>query len=145
LERLTGEAREPGTKAKYGLMSTESELERSATFVATLMVGRNVGLKEGDISSRAAFERTVLRHTRGTYAAAGHQVRTRPSSATLAERRPDAPAGSGKRAAARLMDGRVQLFATFDRWAHERHIPEGTVEQLRVDFDSRYVRALTQF
>ncbi|WP_405805118.1 hypothetical protein [Streptomyces sp. NBC_01187] len=145
LERLTGDAQEPGEKAKNGLMSTEIELERSANFIATLMVGRNVGLKEGWISSRAAFERAVLRHTRGTYAAAGHQVRTRPASATLADRRPDASAGSGKRAAARLMDGRVQLFATFDRWARERHIPEGSAERLRVEIDSRYVLALTQF
>ncbi|MFI8854552.1 hypothetical protein ACIGW3_30720 [Streptomyces sp. NPDC053499] len=144
LERLTDKAQEPGEEPKEGVMATETELERSATFVAELMGARTAAVKDGFAlaPSLAAFDRAVLEHTRGLYHPADHRVRTRPSDATLAQRRPDASAGSGKRAVERLMDGRVQLFTVFDAWARKRHIPAGTVERLRTDMDTRYANAL---
>ncbi|MGP3973263.1 hypothetical protein ACTWQF_04340 [Streptomyces sp. 8N114] len=142
LERLTDDAQEPGDKPKDGVMSTEMELEESATLVAELMAARTVAVKEGLAPPLAQFDRAVLRHTRGLYHPADHQVRSRPSAATLAQRRPDASAGSGKRAVQRLMDGRVQLFAVFDAWARDRGIPAGRAERLRIQLDTRYANSL---
>ncbi|RCG20664.1 hypothetical protein DTL70_20455 [Streptomyces diacarni] len=142
LERLTDDALEPGAKTEYGLSGTESELEQSAAFVARLMASRTSALANGLASSPDAFDRAVLRHTRGLYHAADHRVRSRPSAATLAQRRPDASPGTGGRAAEQLMDGRIQLFAVFDAWAKERGIPPGRAERLRVAIDWRYVLGL---
>ncbi|MEU4969582.1 hypothetical protein [Streptomyces smyrnaeus] len=142
LERLTDSAQEPGTKAKEGITGTELELEQSATVVAELMASRTVAVKDGLAPSLAEFDRAVLRHTRGLYHPADHRVRSRPSAATLAQRRPDASPGRGKRATERLMDGRVQLFTVFDAWARERGIPEGRAERLRGQLDARYANAL---
>ncbi|MGI5349345.1 hypothetical protein ACQEU8_14265 [Streptomyces sp. CA-250714] len=142
LERLTDGAQEPGDKPKDGLSSTEMELEQSATFVAELMASRTLAVKEELAPSLAEFDRAVLRHTRGLYHPADHRIRSRPSSATLAQRHPDASAGNGKRAAERLMDGRVQLFAVFDTWTRQRAIPAGHAERLRIQMDSRYANAL---
>ncbi|MBO8195816.1 hypothetical protein ITI46_29820 [Streptomyces oryzae] len=142
LERLTDSAQEPRDDPEDGVQSSEMELERSATFVAELMASRTVAVKDGLAPSLAEFDRAVLRHTRGLYHPADHQLRTRPSAAALAQRRPDASAGSGKRAAERLMDGRVQLFAVFDAWAKERGVPAGRAERLRLQMDARYANAL---
>ncbi|MFF9560329.1 hypothetical protein ACF1DY_31515 [Streptomyces albus] len=142
LERLTDDAQEPGNRTEDGLMPTETELEQSATFVADLMASRTKAVHEGLAPSLAGFDRAVLRHTRGLYHPAGHRVRSRPSAATLAQRRPDRTAGTGEKAARRLMDGRIQLFTVFDAWAKGRGVPPGRAERLRVAMDSRYVRAL---
>ncbi|CAL9535200.1 hypothetical protein [Streptomyces albus] len=142
LERLTDDAQEPGNRTKDGLMPTETELEQSATFVADLMASRTKAVHEGLAPSLSGFDRAVLRHTRGLYRPAAHRVRSRPSAATLAQRRPDRTAGTGEKAARRLMDGRIQLFTVFDAWVKERGVPPGRAERLRVAMDSRYVRAL---
>ncbi|WP_019354873.1 hypothetical protein [Streptomyces sp. AA1529] len=142
LERLTDTAREPGGKPESGALSAEMELEQSATFVAELMGSRTVAVRDGLAPSLAQFDRAVLRHTRGLYHPADHRVRTRSSTAALAQRSPDASAGQGKQAAERLMDGRVQLFAVFDAWARERGIPEGLAERIRIRMDTRYASSL---
>ncbi|MDF4253908.1 hypothetical protein [Streptomyces sp. WMMB303] len=142
LERLTDTAQERPEMPESGTLSTELELEQSATLVAELMTSRTLAVKEGLVSSSDAFDRSVLRHTRGLYHPADHRIRTRPSAATLAQRHPDASAGNGAKAAERLMDGRVQLFAVFDAWVRERGIPEGRAQRLRVKMDSRYANAL---
>ncbi|NSC23435.1 hypothetical protein FM076_20680 [Streptomyces albus subsp. chlorinus] len=142
LERLTAAPREPGERAEDGQLAVETELEQTAAFVAGLMAARTEAVHEGLAPSLAGFDRAVLRHTRGVYHPTGHRVRSRPSAATLAQRRPDAPAGKGERAVARLMDGRVQLFAVFDKWVKDRGVPPGRAERLRVAMDSRYVQSL---
>ncbi|MEU2086184.1 hypothetical protein ABZ569_30455 [Streptomyces albus] len=142
LERLTDAAQEPGKRARDGLTATESELEQTAAFVALLMASRTKAVHEGLAPSLSGFDRAVLRHTRGLYRPAGHRVRSRPSAATLAQRRPDRTAGTGEKAARRLMDGRIQLFTVFDAWVKERGVPAGSAERLRVAMDSRYVREL---
>lgn len=142
LERLTDAPQEPGEKAEDSQLSVETELDRSATVVAELMASRTRAVADELVPSLGRFDRTVAHHTRGLYHAAGHQVRSRPSVATVSQRRPDARAGTGRRDVTRLMDGRVQLFAVFDAWAKARDIPAGRAEKLRVEMDSRYVQAL---
>ncbi|MFG3252248.1 hypothetical protein [Streptomyces sp. NPDC048172] len=121
------------------LTGTELELGDFARLTAILARGRTDQVENGAVPDLAAYDRAVLRHTKGLYRASGHRVSgTPPPQGTYAQRRPDAPAGKGNRAAERLMDGRVQLFAAFDAWARERDIPRGTADRLRTEADTRY-------
>lgn len=43
------------------------------------------------------------------------------------------------------MDGRVQLFATYDQWARKRGIAAGTAEYLRIKVGTRYRQTLRNF
>ena len=120
-----------------------TELGISAEFVATLARDRTEYVADGTVPDLAAYDRAVLRHTRGVHRASPRQVRgTPPATGTVAQRRPSASAGKGKRAAERLMDGRTQLFATFDAWVRDRDIPRGTADRLRTRMDTRYVQTI---
>ncbi|SES19323.1 hypothetical protein [Streptomyces qinglanensis] len=144
LERLTHTGQKPGEELEKKTLSASLKLGlgQSATFVAELMAARTVAVEDGLAPSLAQFDRAVLRHTRGLYHPAEHQIHTRPSAATLAQRRPDASAGQGKRAVERLMDGRVQLYAVLDAWARQRDIPAARTERLRTEMDTWYARGL---
>lgn len=148
LERLDDDASEPGHSGPDGLMGTEVEFSRTTGFLAVLARSRTSHVEDGTVPDLAAFDRAVLRHTRGTYLAADHRVTSRPPMATVAQRRPDAGPGpgtgpeKGERAVARLLDTRVRLFETFDAWAKDRDVPEGTAQRLRTALETRYTRAL---
>ncbi|WP_432108373.1 hypothetical protein [Streptomyces sp. AA1529] len=144
LERLTHSGQEPGEQPgkKELPAGLKLGLGQSATFVAELMASRTVAVEDGLAASLAQFDRAVLRHTRGLYHPADHRIRTRPSAATLAQRRPDASAGKGQRAVEQLMDGRVQLFAVLDAWARQRDVPAPRTERLRIEMNTWYARGL---
>ncbi|MGW7519303.1 hypothetical protein ACWGJ2_27315 [Streptomyces sp. NPDC054796] len=142
LERLDDDGSEPGHSGPDGLMGTEVEFSRTTGFLAVLARSRTSHVEDGTVPDLAAFDRAVLRHTRGTYLAADHRVTSRPPMATVAQRHPDAGPGKGERAVARLLDTRVRLFETFDAWAKARDVPEGTARRLRTELETRYTRAL---
>ncbi|MBL1099819.1 hypothetical protein [Streptomyces coffeae] len=133
LERLDDEAANPTTT--HGIEGTETDLYRIGELTGLLMRARAFHAESGTIDLDT-FDRAVLRHSRGTYRAAAHQVTSYPPAGTIATR------AAVKADAKDFMDGHAQILAPYDAWARERGIDPVHARQARSAIQKGYNREL---
>ncbi|MDW6057042.1 hypothetical protein SAZ11_01705 [Streptomyces sp. FXJ1.4098] len=86
LERLGKDGLDPSVRGME-LDWTELELAYVSDFIAELMSARAEAIEEGDILDADAFDRSVHRHSKGTYRTAAHRVTSHPAQDTIARRK----------------------------------------------------------
>ncbi|MET9555596.1 hypothetical protein [Streptomyces sp. NPDC006645] len=142
LERLTDEGGDPDFRPSSAdreagpTIWPDNDLQDLAGQVGTLMKHRANHTRDGTISDLDAFDRSVRRHTRGTFRPAERQLKTRLPVGDIADR----PAAGPVRGD--LMDGREQMFTVLDRWAEQRDVPDRRAAAMRQLMDDFYVRGL---
>lgn len=139
LERLSRSGLTTKKKGDSRLLRATLDAGLSADLTATLLRARTLHAEAGRIPSLAAYEKAVLRHSRGSYRAAPEQVNSRPPQGRYAQRKPSGSVGSGPRAVERLLDGRYMLFSTLDAWASAHRIPAPVTTEIRKEIREGYL------
>ncbi|MFJ4843278.1 hypothetical protein [Streptomyces sp. NPDC088746] len=114
----------------------DRDVQRVADHIGSLMKHRAGYATDGTIPDLAAFDKSVRRHTRGTFRPAEKQLDSRPVMGDIADRPVSGPVEGD------LMDGRHQLFSVLDSWAKDRGVPARRAAAMKQLMDDAYVRAL---
>lgn len=139
LERLSRSGLTTKKKGESRLLRATLDAALSADLTATLLRARTQHAEAGRIPSLAAYEKAVLRHSRGLYRAAPQLVTSRPPQGRYAQRKPSGSVGRGPRAVERLLDGRYMLFSTLEAWASAHRIPAPVTTEIRKEIREGYL------
>ncbi|WP_405697837.1 hypothetical protein [Streptomyces sp. NBC_01185] len=143
LERLTDSGGNPDyrTPSRPDSLSKatngpDRDLQHVAGHIGSLMKHRTEYAMDGSIPDLAAFDRSVRRHTSGTFRPAEKQLNSRPVMGDIADRPVSGPVEGD------LPDGRHQLFSVLEGWAKARGVPARRAAAMKQLMDDAYVRAL---
>lgn len=114
----------------------DGDVQDAADHIGSLMKHRARHVMDGTIPDLAAFDKSVRRHTRGTFRPAEKQLNSRPVMGDIADR-PVSELVEGD-----LTDGRHQLFNVLDGWAKDRDVPARRAAAMKQLVDDAYVSAL---
>ncbi|MBM7443065.1 hypothetical protein [Streptomyces sp. HB132] len=114
----------------------DRDVQHAADHIGSLMKHRAGYATDGTIPDLAAFDKSVRRHTLGTFRPAEKQLNSRPVMGDIADRPVSGPMEGD------LMDGRHQLLRVLDGWARDRGVPARRAAAMKQLTDDAYVRAL---